>query len=276
MVLALATAAVWYAVYAQTPRGALVFATLNIGQGDALYIESPTGVSVLLDGGPDASVLSELSKVMLPFDRTIDAVIESHPDADHIAGLVDVLARYHVGAFIEPGIPDSTATSKALEQEVADEKIPHYIARRGMLLDLGGGAYLQILFPDYDVSHLPSTKTNEGAIVARLIYGKTSVMLTADAPFSTEDHLLALDGGGLQSDILKVGHHGSKYSTGSAFVAAVHPSLAVISVGANNKYGHPSQLALDTLASFHIPILRTDQDGTLIFESNGQEFWRMP
>ena len=104
---------VWAAVFAATPSGVLTFAVLNIGQGDALFIESPTGVQVLIDGGPDSSILREFPKVMGIFDRSIDAVIATHPDADHIAGLVDVVRRYKMGAFIEPGISKPTATAKA-------------------------------------------------------------------------------------------------------------------------------------------------------------------
>ncbi len=268
-------AGVWVAVLAETPRGVLTVAVLNIGQGDSIYIESPTGLRVLLDGGPDSSVLRELSKVMPLFSHSVDAVIESHPDSDHIAGLVDVLARYHVGAFIEPGIIKHNATTDALEGELTSEKVSRYIARRGMTIDLGGGAQLDILYPNSDVSRIPEAKDNEGVIVARLVYGNTSVMLTADSPKDVEQKLIALDGAGLQSTLLKVCHHGSKSCSGSAFIAAVHPSVALISVGANNKYGHPNQETLDTFALQNIPVLRTDKDSTIVFRSDGEKFVRV-
>lgn len=266
---------IWTAVFAETPRGVLTFAVLNIGQGDGLYIEGPTGIQIMVDSGPnDGSALRELPKVMPFGDRSLNAVIDTHPDADHMGGFVDILKRYEVGAFIESGIPKDTLTVKTLDGEVTDKKIPRYIARRGMWLDLGGGARLDVLYPDQDVSTFQN-KTNDGCIVAHLIYGKTSVLLTCDATKKVEEHLLVIASSTeLMSDILKVGHHGSQYSTGEPFVQEVHPNVAVISVGVHNKYGHPTQRVLDTLNNHNIKTLRTDQEGTIIFQSDGKEFVR--
>jgi competence protein ComEC len=277
--LLVACISIWSAVYAQTPSGTLKVAVLNIGQGDSIYIEGPTGVQILVDAGPnDGSVLRELPKVMPLFDHSLDAVVATHPDADHIGGFIDVLKRYDVGKFVEPGIIDTTATYKTLEQEVIDGNIPRYVARRGMVLDLGGGAQLRVLYPDLDVTHY-TNRTNDGSIVAHLVYGKTSVLLTADAPIAVEDHLMSISTttgpDSLQSGILKVGHHGSQYSTSDAFVAAAHPQVALISVGAKNKYGHPTQRVLDTLATAHVPVLRTDEVGTIEYESDGETFTRV-
>jgi len=269
-------AIVWSAVYAQPEHGVLTFAVLDVGQGDSLYIEGPTGIEVLVDGGPNDSILRELPHVMPQFDRSFDAVIETHPDADHITGFIDLLKRYEVDNFIEPGIEKDSITAKTLEQEIADEKIPRVIARRGMWLDLGGGAQLQILFPDFDPTHIAANKDNDGGIVAHLVYGKTSVLLTADTDFAVEDHLMSISTStDLESTILKVGHHGSKTSTSDKFVEEVNPHYAVISVGAHNTYGHPTKRVLDTLSSHNIQTLRTDQDGTIIFHSDGETFTRV-
>ncbi len=277
--LALAALWAWLACVAIEPSGILTFATLNVGQGDALYIESPSGVRVLLDGGPDSSVVNELSKVMPISAHSFDAIIESHPDSDHIAGLVSVLSRYNVGALIEPGIPKNTATAEALERTASQQNIPRYIARRGMTIDLGGGAVLQILYPDNTAIGASRKNDNEGVIVARLVYGKSTVLLTADAPFTVENKLMTMERSDgtpeLASDILKVGHHGSKTSTSATFLADVHPSLAVISVGAKNKYGHPTPETLQTLATAQVPVLRTDKDGAIILQSNGEKWWRV-
>jgi len=273
--LAAGTALIFVEVLVQTPPGVLTFAVLDIGQGDGLYIEGPSGIEIMVDAGPSGGgALRELPKVMPLFRHSLDAVVATHPDADHIGGFIDVLKRYEVGAFIEPGINDTTLTYATLEKEVAGGKIPRYIARRGMVLDLGGGAELEILYPDLDVTNY-GKKTNDGSIVARLTYGATSVLLTADAPMNVENRLVALDGANLESDILKVGHHGSRFSTGASFVAKVAPSLAVISVGANNQYGHPSPEVLATLTATHVPVARTDEQGTLIFKSDGKIFWRV-
>lgn len=274
-VLAVVCIAIWVAVYAGQSKhsGALTFAVLNIGQGDGLFIEGPTGIQVLVDAGPNTGgVLRELPKVMAFGDRTLDAVVETHPDADHMGGFVDVLERYKVSAFITPGIIKHNTVTDALDREVDAQHIPIYIARRGVVLDLGGGAELDILYPDQDVTNF-GDKTNDGAIVAHLVYGKISVMLTADAPFSTEAHLIQISTStDLISDLLKVGHHGSKFSTSDAFIAAVHPQVALISVGAHNTYGHPTQETLGRLSAAGVPVMRTDQRGTIICTSNALVF----
>ena len=273
--LAVFSSAIWGVVWAETSPERLTFAVLDIGQGDALYIKSPTGVEVLVDGGRgDGALLRELSNVMRAGDRTIDAVVATHPDADHIGGLVDLLKRYEVQAFIESGIEKQNSLTDALEEEVTKHKIPTYVARRGMSLELGGGARLDVLFPDIDVSYF-GERSNDGTIVARLVYGDTSVLLTGDATFFTEGRLLAISTSTeLMSDILKVGHHGSKYSTGEAFLEAVQPSTALISVGAKNTYGHPAPRVLELFGKSGITVLRTDEEGTLVFYSDGVQFTR--
>lgn len=271
--LALICLGVWLVAVGQGKReGVLTFAMLDIGQGDALFIEGPTGIQVLVDAGPNTgAVLRELPKVMWFGDRTLDAVIETHPDADHMGGLIDVFDRYKVGAFITPGIIKPNTTTDALDARVDKEHALIFVARRGMVIDLGGGAYIEVLYPDVDVSGWEN-KTNDGSIVARLVYGETSVLLTGDAPFETEDRLLAIASSSLSADILKVGHHGSKSSTGDKFLQAVHPQMALVSVGAKNTYGHPAPAVLDRLAGAAVPFMRTDEDGTIICTSNAVVF----
>jgi len=267
-------ASVWSFAYAEAPHapGTLTFAVLDVGQGDALYIDSPTGVQVLVDGGPGSALLRALPGVMPYGDRSLNAVVATHPDADHIGGLLDLLERYEVEAFISPGITKDTATAQELEERGDQKEIPRIVARRGMVLELGGGAQLRILYPDHDVSRLVSSKTNEGGVVMQLVYGQTEALLMADVGHGVEAHLLQTDGEMLESDILKVGHHGSKNSTGAAFVRAVSPAVAIISVGANNTYGHPTAEALGVLGRAGADILRTDQGGTVVCSSDGQRF----
>ena len=269
------TLGLWAAVFAESTRGVLTVAILDVGQGDSIFIESPTGVQILVDGGPDASLLRELPGVMGVFDRSLDAVVETHPDADHIAGLVDVFERYEVEAFIEPGIPKDTLTYERLQQEVKEEGAAHLLARRGMRLELGGGAELKVLFPDTDVSGLSSDKANEGGVVMKLTYGEATMLFMADVSSKVEARLITLEGSELDVDLLKVGHHGSRTSTSDAFVKAVTPAAAIISVGAENNYGHPTSDVLQTLTKNAATPLRTDQEGTVIFVSNGGEFVRV-
>ena len=244
------------------------FAMLDIGQGDALFIESPTGTQVLFDAGPAKKILGPLRKVMSPFDRTIDAVVITNPDADHIGGFADVFKNYKVGLVLEPGTQNDSQTFQSLKKTIEQKKILNILAKRGMKLDIGGGAYIEILFPDRDVS---TWAVNEGSVVARLVYGDTSVMLTGDAPTSTEK--IILDNSkknNLESTVLKVGHHGSRTSTSSAFVEAVSPLFALISDGRDNKYGHPHLDTLNVLTKAGVEILRTDLLGTIIMQSDGK------
>lgn len=271
-VLLVCCAGVWTVVYAETPRssGILTFAVLDVGQGDALYIESPTGVQVLVDAGPDDSALRELSALLPLGDRSIDAAIATHPDADHIGGFSALIDRYDIGIFISPGIPKDTATAKRLEQKITERRVPRLVALRGQSLDLGGGARLDILYPDRDVSTLPSDKANEGGIVARLVYGDSEALLMADVGSGVELHLLQL-GSLLRSDLLKVGHHGSRFSTNAQFVSAVSPETALISVG-KNSYGHPTPQTLGVLDGVGATVLRTDESGTIRCVSDGAGF----
>ncbi len=253
---------VFYLDYKSSNR-VLTFAILNVGQGDALFIESPTGTQILIDGGPPRKILSELLKVMSPFDRSIDAIIITNPDQDHIGGFLDILKVYKVGYVFEPGTFNDSKTYQNLEQEIKDKKIPQFLAKKGMRLDIGGGAVIDILFPDRDVSTWP---TNDGSVVARLSYGNNSIMLTGDAVQKTEKIILKENPiEQLQSTILKVGHHGSYTSSGESFVKAISPQYAVISVGKENKYGHPHIETLNTLAQLGVKVLRTDLLGTVIF-----------
>ena len=246
----------------QDSRRGLTFAMLDVGQGDALFVESPTGTQVMFDAGPARRVLGPLQRITSPFDRSIDAVVITNPDADHIGGFLDILKNYKVGAVFEPGTLNDSKTFQNLQAEIKNRNIPRVLARRGMRLHIGGGAYIDILFPDRDVS---GWTTNDGSVVARLSYGATSIMLTGDASAKTEKIILSqYEGTKLESDILKVGHHGSRSSSSDSFVRAVSPLYAVISDGRDNKYGHPHPEVLDTLTQFGAQILRTDLLGTVI------------
>ena len=242
----------------------LTFAMLDIGQGDALFIESPTGTQVMFDAGPPRKVLGPLTHVMSPFDKSIDAVVITNPDADHIGGLLDILKNYKVGRVLESGTLTDSKTYQSLRDEMKRQNIPDILAKRGMKLDMGGGVVIDILFPDRDVS---SWATNDGSVVARLTYGKTSIMLTGDAPIKTEQIILKENRAAqLASTILKVGHHGSRTSTSNNFLKAVSPIYALISDGKDNKYGHPHKETLDTLTQFGIKVLRTDLLGTIFIK----------
>ncbi len=267
-VLLVSTIFIWYAVVAEDRGGKLTVAFLDVGQGDAIFIESPTGNQLLIDGGPNQSVLRALGKMMPFYDRSIDMLVVTNPDKDHFAGFIDVLRAYRVSSVVEPGTVGASSEYRIFEDTVEQEKSARVLARRGQHIDLGGGAMLEILFPDRDVAGL---ETNMGSIVARLTYGTTAFLLTGDSPEAVEKYLVLLDGKHLRSDVLKVGHHGSKTSTGEELLGFVAPSLAAISAGKNNRYGHPHQETLERLARFAVPIFGTYEQGTIVMESDGEK-----
>jgi competence protein ComEC len=260
-----------FVISLRTTTQPLKVVLLNIGQGDAIYIKSPTGREIMIDGGPDRSVLKGLGRVMPFYDRSIDALIISNPDKDHFAGFIDILRSYKVNLVVEPGTVSETAVYHQFESDVAEGHIQKIIAHRGTVLDLGGGAVLTFLFPDRDASTL---RTNDGSLVARLTYGKTSVLLMGDAPDEIEKYLVELDGSSLKSDVLKVGHHGSKTSTSRELLAAVKPAYAAITAGVKNKYGHPHAEVINRLEEAGIKILGTYQKSSdVIFFSDGERVW---
>lgn len=255
---------VWYAVFSESRQGVSV-AFLDVGQGDAIFIQTPNGNQVLVDAGPGSKVLGELSKVMPFYDRSLDLLIATHPDADHIGGFLEIFKTYRSGLVMEPGVDSESAFYREFERLLGKNNIKKILARRGMKVILDNNIYLLVLFPDRDVFGLD---TNDASIVAKLVYGKTSFLLTGDSPQKIENYLVFL--GGLKSDVLKVGHHGSRTSTGQEFLQAVKPAYAVISAGQDNRYGHPHKEVLDILEKFKVKILRTDQQGTIKIKSDGE------
>lgn len=241
---------------------------LDVGQGDAILIEAPNDVDVLIDGGRTKKILDLLS-AELPFgDDTIDVVIATHPDADHVGGLPFVLDTYTVDKVFEPGVSSSTQTYQAFQSRVRDKKIERILARRGMriVLDAEKNIVIDVLYPDRDTT---GWETNEASIVARLSYGTSSFLLTGDSPVEKELYLVKHDGIALQSSVLKLGHHGSKTSSSESFLKTVAPLYAIISAGKNNSYGHPHPSVLSRLNQLHIPYLETSKMGSIRFVTDG-------
>lgn len=265
-ILFLATGFIWYAVYAEN-RQELEVDFLDVGQGDAVFIQAPGGNQILIDGGPNKAVLRELSKVMPFYDRTIDIVIESHPDGDHINGLVDVLRRYNVDYVMESGIESDSAAFAEIEKNINEKKVKKILARRGTRIILGNGAILDILFPDRDPAGID---TNDASIIAKLQYGGKSFLFTGDSPQKMEKYLILIDPKSIDADVLKIGHHGSKTSSSEEFLGYASPEYAVISVGKDNRYGHPHQEVLERLIQFGAKILRTDELGVIKFKTDGE------
>lgn len=258
---------IWYAVAYEDRGGILTVAFLDVGQGDAIFIEAPNGNQIIMDGGPDRSVLRELSKIMPFYDRSIDMLIVTNPDTDHYAGFIDVLKNYEVGQVLEPGTYSPSATYKEFEKDVALEPADRTLARRGMKIVLDENVYIEILFPNQDVSNF---STNDGSMIARLVYKDVSYMLTGDTTQKMERYVLAVSGKSIKSTVLKVAHHGSRTSSGESFVKAVAPKFSVISAGRNSKYGHPHKETLDTFSKLKIPVFGTYEKGMIMTRTDGE------
>lgn len=264
------TVVIWVAVAQASTGGELRVTFLDVGQGDAIFIQSPSGAQMLIDGGKNRAVIRELSKVMPLFDRTIDVVIGTHPDSDHIGGIPDVLKRYRVGLVVQSSVLDPDGTdAQAFDAAVAREEEEggvQLVAERGQVIDLGGGVTFEVLFPD---RFIPQVETNLGSIVGRLVYGNTSFMLTGDSPDDIEKYLVMLDAEGLHSNVLKAGHHGSRTSSSLEFVGYVSPEYAVFSRGCDNTYGHPHEEPVAVFAQLGVDTFDTCEDGSVTFLSDG-------
>ena len=275
--LALLLVACIYAFqYAQgiAPTTIMSVSFLDIGQGDAIYIRAPNGADMLVDGGPDAAVLSELAHIMPAFDRSIDIVIATHPDKDHIAGLVPVFEKYAVKKYLHSEVASDSSYDESLAEAAANEPSLEQIeARRGerIVLDETHGIYVDILFPDQDTSRFK--ETNDASIVARLVYGNQSFLLTGDSPQSVEEWLVKTDGVRLQSSVLKLAHHGSNSASSPEYLKTVHPDYAIVSAGKNNTYHHPSAAVVTRVKDLRIPLLSTIDSGTITFATDGMEIW---
>ena len=270
VVLAVGVVCIWYTIFYLESHQNLVVTFFDVGQGDSAFIETPNGNQVLIDGGPSDAVLSKLGRILPFWDRSIDMLVLTHAHADHVGGLIDVLARYRVGRVVESGEAYGTPDYQEWHTRIAKKQIPVVIAYRGQSIDLGGGVILRVLSPFENYEGVSVKNVHDGNVSTKLEYGSTSMLFTGDAEKLIEYRLVSEDQGELQSDILKVGHHGSKTSSTEAFLRAVQPDFAIISSGRKNRYGHPHQDVLDRLAAFGVSILRTDIDGDIQIESDGE------
>ncbi len=255
----------WVVVWDLKGAGDLEVVFFDVGQGDSIFIETPDGFQVLIDGGPGLAVLEKLGKEMPFYDRTIDLIILTHPEHDHLFGLLEVLKRYKIKNILWTGIIRDTAEWEEWKRLIEDEGAEIKIAQAGQKINLSENIYLSIIYPFESLEGQETKYTNDTSIVAELVFKDVSFLFTGDITKKIEKQLI------VDSDILKVAHHGSKTSSCLEFLEAVSPELAVISVG-ENRWGHPNQEVLENLQQFNIEILITRELGDIKIVSDGSNF----
>jgi competence protein ComEC len=271
--------AAWH-VGATRPPPDLVVTALDVGQGDAILIQSPGGRTVLMDGGGepgaqragwDIGLMRVVPALRRAGVRRLDIVLLSHPHEDHVGGLPAVVENFPVGIVLDPGVPHPSPSYLRLLRITEAGRIGYRKARQGQDVDLGGGTRLSILYPPEFPPTLDGDPVHARSVIARLTHGRFAMLLAGDIEAPVERHLVDR-GVRLQSQVLKVGHHGSKTSTTPLFLSYVRPRVAVISLGAGNSFGHPHQSTLDALAAAGAVVRRTDLDGAIRITSDGATF----
>jgi len=262
----------WVVVWELGKTGDLEVVFFDVGQGDAIFIETPQGHQILIDGGPTSAILEKLAEEMPFYDRTIDLVILTHPEHDHYFGLFEVLKRYKVENILWTGVIRETAEwqewVRLLEEEEAEIRIAE--AGQRIIFQEDPLIFMEILHPFENLTGKETKYTNDTSIVAELVFGDVSFLFTGDISKKIEKELV-YEYIGLNSDVLKVAHHGSKTSSCLEFIEAISPDIAVISVG-ENRWGHPNQEVLENLQQFDIEILITRELGDIKVISDGSGF----
>ncbi|MFC1757117.1 ComEC/Rec2 family competence protein [Patescibacteria group bacterium] len=255
---------VWYVVVSES-RSGLAVNFLDVGQGDATFVQAENGRQVLIDGGENKSILRQLARVIPFYDRSIDILILSHAHGDHVGGLVEVLRRYKISLVVEPCLEVDTPEYKEFVKIIEEKNVIKVCAQRGQKINLSDGLYFDVLLPAGEVE---GRKVHDSMLVAKLIYGEVSFLFAGDMAKNLESYLVQVDD--LESNVLKIGHHGSDTSSSEMFLGYVNPEYAIISSGEGNKFGHPHKETLENLEKFEIDVLRTDKLGTIKIKTDSE------
>jgi competence protein ComEC len=242
---------------------------LDVGQGDSILIQTPVAYNILIDGGPNSNLVYKLDKYVPINNRKIDLMILTHPDPDHLIGLIEVLKRYKVNYVAYTGVSDPDLAYLEWKKLIKEKQIPTIIIDKKKNLKLDEKINLEFLWPQENLVNKSFDDDNYNSIVCKLIFDQIKFLFTADIPKEVEEKLIELKED-LEADVLKVAHHGSKDSTSLEFLNFVKPKYAVISVG-RNKFGHPNFRVLSNLKKIRANILRTDFLKDIIFITDGKE-----
>lgn len=259
-----------FSVIADKPDGKLHINFYDVGQGDAILIETPENHQILVDGGPDSTILSKLSNDLPFYDKSLDMVVVTHPHADHIDGLIDVFEHYQVGEVLMTGVTYNTPDYTELLNIIKDKNIAIKTAFSGQEISWGDGPKIKILEPEKSLRGKRIENLNNSSIVLKVEYQGKAELLTGDFEKSVQDKIASDYLVKFRANVLKVAHHGSKNALNERFLLAVDPDYAVISVGAKNIYGHPAKDTLDFLSKY--TVFRTDQNGDIYtsVDTNGE------
>ncbi|MCD6178241.1 MBL fold metallo-hydrolase [bacterium] len=268
--LLVADVLIWIGVYDLSKPQLLEVCFFDVGQGDSIFIETPQRHQILIDGGPDSGVVEKLGREMSFFDKSIDLLILTHPEHDHMGGLIDVLDSFDVENILWTGVLKDSSEYNEWKRRIQEEGSRVIIAKRGQYIRLGD-VFLFVLWPEESVEDKKVKNINNTSVVSRLVFGKISFLFEGDVYRSVEKKLLLREKN-LKSTVLKVAHHGSKSSTDEKFLKAVLPEVAVIEVGKDNPYGHPHQETLEKLEKYGMKILRTDLNGDIKIFSDGLNY----
>lgn len=244
------------------PGDSLIVHFIDVGQGDSMLVQY-AGKNMLIDAGTWEAGKTVSDYLKAHGVSTIDVLVSTHPHSDHIGGMPTVLKDFPVKVVYDSGVPHTTQTYEEYLTLIDQKNIKYKVPEKGDFIDLAPGVSVQVLSIGGNYEDL-----NEQSIVLRIVHGDVSFLFMGDAGFEAESTLLQ-SGYPLKSDVLKVGHHGSKTSSGTSFLKAVEPKYAVIEVGVDNPYGHPTKAALDRLAVAGATVYRTDYDGDVLMTSDG-------
>ena len=259
------------------PSGNLTIRMLNVGQGDAILIQTAEQTVLI-----DTSDLDEQDKLRNELKKAgvkkIDKLILTHPHADHIGGVEGVVLKdYEVGAVYDDGMPSNSKIYIRYMKLLKQKNIAHQGLKAGDTLDFGNGVTFKVFAPSAELVEKGTNKgykhdPNNESVVGRLTFGAFSMMFTGDAEADEEKGIVANYSSELKSNILKAGHHGSKTSSSAAFLRAVKPEAALISCGIGNDYGHPHKETMKKFQAMKLQIFETDKNGTITVTSDGQTY----
>ncbi|MGE7600708.1 MBL fold metallo-hydrolase [Lysinibacillus fusiformis] len=237
---------------------------IDVGQGDSILIESPNGKTMLIDGGVKGAGQQVVSYLKELGVNKLDQVVATHPDADHIGGLIPVLQTIPIEQFYDSGKVHTSQTFEEMLMAIDQKNIPYYVPKTGGLIEFDKDVTVKVLNAN---EH--ATDNNDASIVLKVAYGNVSFLLTGDAGIALEKEMMQND---VTATILKAGHHGSNTSSSEEFIRAVKPEVTILSYGEDNKYGHPHAEVVDRLQAMGSNIYATAESGTIIVATDGVNY----